>query len=113
MWQGDDPTKGYVNYVDQGAAQAGGLIKNDNGKIYIGVDHSNVASGRGRNSVRLSSTKAYNHGLVIIDLDHMPGSICALWPALYVNPCNPSSLSRLTMLTFSQLDDRTILAKQW
>ena len=101
MWQADDPTAGYVNYVDQGTAQASGLIKNDNGKIYIGVDHSNVASGRGRNSVRLSSTKAYNHGLVIIDLDHMPGSICASWPALYVNSLlDLSNLSHLHMLTF-------------
>ena len=50
----------------------------------MGVDHTNVASGAGRASVRLTSEKSYNHGLVILDLAHMPGGICGTWPALYV-----------------------------
>jgi hypothetical protein len=52
----------------------------------MGVDHTNVASGAGRASVRLTSKKSYNHGLVILDLAHMPGGICGTWPALYVAP---------------------------
>lgn len=50
----------------------------------MGVDHQNKASGRGRDSVRLTSKASYTHGLVIIDLAHMPGSVCGSWPALYV-----------------------------
>jgi hypothetical protein len=80
--KGDDPTHGYVNYVDQGMAQSRGLIGQRNGATYIGVDHTNVASGRGRNSVRLSSKKAYTHGLIVLDLQHMPGGQCGSWPAL-------------------------------
>ena len=80
FYTGGDPTNGYVNYVDQGTAQSQGLI-NTNGPVYIGVDHTNVASGRGRNSVRLSSKKSYTHILVVIDLGHMPAG-CGTWPAL-------------------------------
>lgn len=50
--------------------------------VTIGVDHNSVASGRGRDSVRLTSTNQYNHALVVIDLAHMPGSVCGSWPAL-------------------------------
>lgn len=77
---GPDPTNGFVNYVDQGTAQSQGLINTD-GSVYIGVDSTNIASG-GRNSVRLSSKKSYNHMLVVIDLGHMPGGQCGAWPAL-------------------------------
>ena len=88
----DDPTNGYVNYVDQTTAQSSGLINTDNGAIYVGVDSTNVASGRGRNSVRLTSKASYNTGLVILDLAHMPGSICGTWPAFWmVGPSWPSS----------------------
>jgi hypothetical protein len=52
----------------------------------MGVDYTNVASGAGRASVRLTSKKSYNNGLVILDLAHMPGGICGTWPALYVVP---------------------------
>lgn len=77
-----DPTHGYVSYVDQGTAQSGGLINTNNGAVYIGVDHTNVASGSGRSSVRITSSKSYNHGLIIADIAHMPGGVCGTWPAL-------------------------------
>ncbi|OQU94025.1 hypothetical protein CLAIMM_00447 isoform 1 [Cladophialophora immunda] len=87
-----DPTNGYVQYVDQNTAQSGGLINTDNGAIYMGVDHTNVASGSGRQSVRLTSKKSYNHGLIILDLSHMPGGICGTWPAFWtVGPNWPSA----------------------
>ena len=81
-FQGADPTNGYVTYVDQNTAQSSGLINTNNGQVYLGVDYQNVASGSGRRSVRVSSNAAYNHGLFILDLAHMPGSICGAWPAL-------------------------------
>ena len=80
----DDPTHGYVNYVDQNTAQSNGLYSVQNGQVIIGVDHQNKASGRGRDSVRLTSNAAYTHGLVVVDIAHMPGNVCGSWPALYV-----------------------------
>jgi len=77
-----DPTHGYVTYVDQATAQSAGLISASGGSVYIGVDYTNVASGSGRRSVRISSKNSYTHGLIILDLSHMPGGICGTWPAL-------------------------------
>lgn len=50
----------------------------------MGVDSTNVASGRGRNSIRISTQKTYNHGLVILDLAHMPAGQCGTWPAFWM-----------------------------
>jgi hypothetical protein len=71
-----------VNYVDRSTASRSGLIKASGDSVYIGVDSTNIASSPGRQSVRLSSTKRYTHALVILDLEHMPGSVCGTWPAL-------------------------------
>ncbi|MCJ1405411.1 hypothetical protein MMC11_008639 [Xylographa trunciseda] len=81
----NDPTGGYVNYVDQGTAQNSGMISvQSSGQVYIGVDHTNTASGRGRNSVRLESKHTYTHALVVLSLAHMPGGICGTWPAFWM-----------------------------
>lgn len=62
------------------------------GQVSFGVDHTNIASGRGRNSIRLTSKAQYTHALVVIDLAHMPGSICGAWPAFWMTGPNwPSS----------------------
>ncbi|KAL2849183.1 concanavalin A-like lectin/glucanase domain-containing protein [Aspergillus pseudoustus] len=76
-----DPTNGFVDYVDRGTAESGGLISTGS-SVYMGVDHANVASS-GRRSVRLSSTQTYHHGLFIIDLGHMPTG-CGTWPAFWI-----------------------------
>lgn len=51
----------------------------------MGVDHWNKYNpkGAGRPSVRLESKKTYNHGLFILDLAHMPASVCGTWPAFW------------------------------
>jgi hypothetical protein len=71
-----------VSYVDRSTASSGGLISTSGNSVYIGVDTKNTASSPGRQSVRLESTNTYTHGLVILDLEHMPGSVCGTWPAL-------------------------------
>lgn len=79
LFSGIDPTAGFVNYVgDQSAASAAGLINTNNGKIYMGVDSTNAVStsSSGRSSVRLTSHKAYTHGLFIADIAHMPSTTC-------------------------------------
>ena len=83
FFTGDDPTHGYVNYVDRNTAQNLGLFRQQNGKLYMGADNTNIASGRGRNSVRISSRTRYTHGLFILDMDHMPDSQCGSWPAFW------------------------------
>ena len=98
FFTGNDPTHGYVNYVDRGSAQNGGLITND-GAPYIGVDYQRVASGRGRDSVRLTSKRAYTHMLAVIDLAHMPQG-CGTWPALYVSFSSPVQSNPYPHITF-------------
>jgi len=83
FWTQNDPTHGYVNYVDRNTAQSQGLISAGPHNCYIGADHNNVASGRGRSSVRLSSKATFSDGLVIADLSHMPEG-CGTWPAFWM-----------------------------
>ncbi len=80
----NDPTHGYTNYVDSGTAWSEGLVNVNNGVVTIKADGTNTASGRGRNSVRVTSTKQYTHGLVVLDLQHMPASACGIWPAFWM-----------------------------
>ncbi|KAF2141508.1 glycoside hydrolase family 16 protein [Aplosporella prunicola CBS 121167] len=81
-----DPTGGFVNYLSQADAQARGLYRIQNGQVYMGVDHTNTmnTAGPGRPSVRIQSKAAFKHGLFILDLAHMPGSICGTWPAYWL-----------------------------
>ncbi|KAL9620718.1 MAG: hypothetical protein Q9160_004731 [Pyrenula sp. 1 TL-2023] len=81
-----DPTHGFVNYLSQSAAQSSGLYQIQGNQVYIGVDHNTVLNpnGVGRNSVRLQSNRAYNHGLIIADFAHVPGSHCGVWPAFWM-----------------------------
>ena len=77
----DDPTKGSVNYVNQAQAQSLGLISSDNNKVVMRLDSTTpVATGRGRNSIRVQSNKVYGNGLWIADIAHMPSG-CGAWPA--------------------------------
>ena len=79
LLSGGDPTGGFVNYIgDEASASAAGLIGISNGQIYMGVDSTNAVStsSAGRPSVRLTSNKAYTHGLFIADIAHMPASTC-------------------------------------
>lgn len=84
FFTGNDPTNGYVNYIDYPTAQSSGLYKQSDSNVYIGVDRNNTATGRGRNSVRIESKKSYQHGLIILDLAHMPGGACGTWPAFWL-----------------------------
>ncbi|KAI9207109.1 concanavalin A-like lectin/glucanase domain-containing protein [Polychytrium aggregatum] len=91
---GDDPTNGFVNYVDQNTAVSSNLVyyRPDRGTFIVGVDNTSVAtSSRGRDSVRLTSTVSFSSGLFLFDIVHMPTG-CGLWPALWTTgPNNPNS----------------------
>ncbi|KAG9663095.1 hypothetical protein KCU64_g1535, partial [Aureobasidium melanogenum] len=82
-WTDADPTKGFVNYVDQDSAWQNGLIGNGR-NIYIGVDHTSVAPQHGRKSVRMTSKSAFNPGtLIVADISHMhiviDTTLCGNW----------------------------------
>jgi len=86
-----DPTNGYVNYISESQAKSEGLISAAPGKVIIATDSKNVASGRGRDSIRLTSNQAWNGGLFIMDLRNMPTG-CGTWPAWWlVGPNWPNS----------------------
>ncbi|KAL4784452.1 concanavalin A-like lectin/glucanase domain-containing protein [Aspergillus varians] len=81
-----DPTNGFVTYVNQSHAEDAGLVKiTETGSLYMGVDYETVltADGPGRESVRIESNEYYDQGLYVVDIAHMPGSICGTWPAFW------------------------------
>lgn len=63
-------------------------------KVYLGVDNTSVISSTdtGRKSIWLESKESFLHGVLIGDFAHVPGSICGLWPGLYVVPFKPSEI---------------------
>lgn len=81
-----DPTNGFVTYVNQSYAESAGLVRTtDSGSLYLGVDYESVLTvdGPGRESVRIESNEYYDQGLYVVDIQHMPGSICGTWPAFW------------------------------
>ncbi|CZT52968.1 related to mixed-linked glucanase precursor MLG1 [Rhynchosporium secalis] len=78
-----DPTEGFVKYLAPAAANISSLAGYVNDAIFLGVDHTTVNPPQGRSSVRVSSKKAYTHGLIIADISHMPDSQCGSWPAFW------------------------------
>lgn len=80
FWDAEDPTQGFVAYQSYNASVDAKLISSSTGNIYMGVDSaSNTPNGRP--SVRITSKKTYSQGLVVVDIEHMPGGICGTWPA--------------------------------
>lgn len=76
--------KRYKSYAD---ASAAGLVSVDSttSAVTLSVDTTNTyksdGSQGGRPSVRIESKDTVDHGLVIGDFAHMPGSVCGSWPA--------------------------------
>lgn len=92
FYTGVDPTNGFVDYLSYTDASAAGLATITSNQIYMGVDYTTATATGGRKSVRVSSNTEYTHGLFILDLSHMPGSICGVWPAYWMfGPNWPSS----------------------
>ncbi|KIJ18732.1 glycoside hydrolase family 16 protein [Paxillus involutus ATCC 200175] len=82
-WQDiDDPTHGYVNYVDKETAVERNLSYATQDTFIMRADDWSVVEpgARGRDSVRLQSQNAYGDGFYVLDITHMPAG-CATWPA--------------------------------
>ncbi|KAJ3111779.1 hypothetical protein HK100_002560 [Physocladia obscura] len=82
FFTGGDPTHGEVTYVSESTAESSGLAYISNNVAYFGVDHTNVETS-GRPSVRWTSNTAYQTGLFVFDIAHMPFG-CGTWPALWL-----------------------------
>ncbi|PVH88102.1 glycoside hydrolase family 16 protein [Cadophora sp. DSE1049] len=78
-----DPTEGFVKYSTATTANISSLAGYVSSSVFLGVDHSTVNPPSGRSSVRVSSKKAYTHGLIVADIAHMPDSTCGNWPAFW------------------------------
>ncbi|KAF2705200.1 glycoside hydrolase family 16 protein, partial [Pleomassaria siparia CBS 279.74] len=90
FWDAPDPTNGFVKYVDMNTAQGMGLMNSTPGVVSWSVDTTNPTPD-GRPSIRLTSKKIYETGLVILDVAHMPTG-CGTWPAFWmVGPDWPAS----------------------
>jgi hypothetical protein len=82
LYEGFDPTFGYVDYVNLATAEQYGLINltevGNTGVARWGVDTTATLdpnANLGRRSIRLQSVKAYTHGLFILDVAHLPGNV--------------------------------------
>uniref|UniRef100_A0A914E0T4 GH16 domain-containing protein n=1 Tax=Acrobeloides nanus TaxID=290746 RepID=A0A914E0T4_9BILA len=58
------------------------MIGIQNGKVYMGADHTNSYPNSARLSVQIESTTRFNSGLFILSLDHMPTGP-GVWPAFW------------------------------
>ncbi|KAJ7102408.1 glycoside hydrolase family 16 protein [Mycena belliarum] len=87
FWDTADPTHGVVNYVSQADGEAANLVNvNAAGNAIMRVETTpKVASVR--KSIRITTKKTFDGGLVIMDAVHMPTG-CATWPAFWSNGPN-------------------------
>ena len=82
LYEGFDPTFGYVDYVGLATAEQNGLINltevGATGVARWGVDTFSILdpnANLGRQSIRLQSVKTYTHGLFILDVAHLPANV--------------------------------------
>ncbi|KAJ3513119.1 hypothetical protein NLJ89_g3130 [Agrocybe chaxingu] len=82
-----DPTHGIVDYIAENAARSNGLLEvNSAGNAIMRVETTpNVAANR--KSIRITTQRLFNGGLVIMDSIHMPTG-CGTWPAFWTNGPN-------------------------
>ncbi|QSZ33755.1 hypothetical protein DSL72_005326 [Monilinia vaccinii-corymbosi] len=84
-----DPSGGFVQYADSEVAAQYNLTYASSSRSVVRVDasataHSNRSTSDGRLSVRISSKKQYEDGLIIFDVVHTPIG-CGTWPALWMS----------------------------
>lgn len=113
FFTGADPTNGHVKFKSMTEANSTGLAGlmdggNATQAVYMGVDTISEAPN-GRGSVRVSSTKSYQHALVVADIVHMPGGICGKSIARGSSEYLADHFRNLACI----LDAWRRLAKQW
>ncbi|KAJ3316081.1 hypothetical protein HDV04_000290 [Boothiomyces sp. JEL0838] len=80
-FSGNDPTKGYVDYVDQLTAQSLNMLQiGTSGQEYVQL--SSIA-GSPPKSIRIFSNQTFTGGLFLFDILHMPSGPGS-WPAIWL-----------------------------
>ncbi|KAI9924860.1 hypothetical protein ASPWEDRAFT_740224 [Aspergillus wentii DTO 134E9] len=79
----EDPTHGFVHYVDRSVAENLNLTYATDESVILKVDTSEKKALTGRRSVRIESKNHYDTGLFIFDILHTPYG-CGTWPALWL-----------------------------
>ncbi|KAJ5577410.1 uncharacterized protein N7459_006374 [Penicillium hispanicum] len=79
----EDPTDGFVVYVDEVTAHDLNLTYTTNTSAILRVDSFTPNAVGGRNSVRIESKATYDSGLFVFDIVHTPYG-CGTWPALWL-----------------------------
>lgn len=82
LYEGWDPTFGYVDYVSLTVAEQYGLVNiteiGNTGIARWGVDTSSILdpnANLGRKSLRLHSVQTFTHGLFVLDVAHVPADV--------------------------------------
>ncbi|KAJ9621009.1 hypothetical protein H2203_007596 [Taxawa tesnikishii (nom. ined.)] len=86
FYNGSDPTHGFASYQSGPDAVANnliGLVNSTSAMNFPTPNNTLPANAEGRASVRISSDKTWNQGLLIADVAHMPVG-CGTWPALWL-----------------------------
>jgi hypothetical protein len=71
---------GHITYVPKHRAQDIGIYNVTKESIFMSSKETKQGP---RESIRLEGKRRFNHGLFIIDLDHMPAG-CGVWPAFWL-----------------------------
>ncbi|KAJ5669853.1 hypothetical protein N7462_010923 [Penicillium macrosclerotiorum] len=79
----DDPTGGFVVYVNKETAEGFNLTYATELSAVLRVDTFTINAPKGRNSVRIESKNTFDSGLFIFDIIHSPYG-CGTWPALWL-----------------------------
>ena len=85
FFSADDPTHGWVDYLDRGDAMAAGLVDvADDGTFFMGAGRPKTAAAR-LPSVRIEGRHSIAGGLAVLDIEAVPVG-CGAWPAFWM--CN-------------------------
>ncbi|KAJ3535840.1 hypothetical protein NM208_g6967 [Fusarium decemcellulare] len=114
---GGDPTHGSVNYLSKKDALSSGIVNTNNGKVYLGVDFTKKASllgssktRHGRNSVRLESKETWSSGILIADIEHMPGTACGVWPSYWSYNFDEDPVGEIDIIEGVNFQDTNIVS---
>ena len=85
FFSADDPTHGWVDYLDRADAMAAGLVDvADDGTFFMGAGRPKTAAAR-LPSVRIEGRHSIAGGLAVLDVEAVPVG-CGAWPAFWM--CN-------------------------
>jgi len=101
MQSGRDPNGGEAYYLGKWSGGDKLATVNSDGQVLLKVD-TGTAGSNGRGTVKLRSNDAFNEGLFIMDMDHMPQG-CGVWPADWPNNGEIDMVEYVNMMDTNQM----------